>query len=186
MNDVVADGDIVSRIAAGEGNALGDLYDRHGRLVYSLACRILRDAMEAEDIVQDVFAQAWREASRYDARRATVAGWLLLLTRTRAIDRLRSRRVRGIGVPAAPPRDVPDPSEDQELAAIRGADADRLRAAYAELPTPQRSAIDLAYYEGLTHSEIAARLQEPLGTVKTRIRTALQRLRDALVKVAHE
>jgi RNA polymerase sigma-70 factor (ECF subfamily) len=186
MNDVAADAEILSRIAAGHGDALADLYDRYGKLVYSLACRILRDAVEAEDIVQDVFAQAWREASRYDSRRASVTGWLLLLTRTRAIDRLRSRRVRGIGVATATPPDVADPSDDQELAVIRGAEADHLRAAYAELPAPQRTAIELAYYEGLTHTEIAARLQEPLGTVKTRIRTALHRLRDALVKVAHE
>jgi RNA polymerase sigma-70 factor, ECF subfamily len=186
MNDVVADGEIVSRIAAGQGDALGDLDGRYGKLVYSLACRILRDAAEAEDIVQDVFAQAWREANRYDPRRASVTGWLLLLTRTRAIDRLRSRRVRGIGVVASTPIDLADPAEDQELAAIRGAEADQLRAAYAGLPAPQRTAIELAYYEGLTHTEIAARLQEPLGTVKTRIRSALQRLRDSLVKVAHE
>jgi RNA polymerase sigma-70 factor, ECF subfamily len=133
-----------------------------------------------------VFAQAWRDAARYDAGRASVAGWLLLLARTRAIDRLRARRVRGIGLAIAAAPDAADPSSDQESAVIRSSEARQLRAAYAELTEPQRVAIDLAYYEGLTHAEIAARLQEPLGTVKTRIRSALQRLRGVLARAGHE
>jgi RNA polymerase sigma-70 factor (ECF subfamily) len=187
MTDV-DDREIVARIAAGLGEALGDLYDRHGGAVYSLACRILRDVAEAEDVVQDVFAQAWRDATRYDAARASVAGWLLLLARTRAIDRLRARRVRGIGIPVSATRapETADPSSDQESAVIRSSEARVLRTAYAELSEPQRVAIDLAYYEGLTHAEIAARLHEPLGTVKTRIRSALQRLRGVLAKAGHE
>jgi RNA polymerase sigma-70 factor, ECF subfamily len=185
MTDV-DDRAIITRIAAGLGEALGDLYDRHGGAVYSLACRILQDAAEAEDVVQDVFAQAWRDAARYDAGRASVAGWLLLLARTRAIDRLRARRVRGIGLAIAAAPDAADPSSDQESAVIRSSEARQLRAAYAELTEPQRVAIDLAYYEGLTHAEIAARLQEPLGTVKTRIRSALQRLRGVLARAGHE
>jgi RNA polymerase sigma-70 factor (ECF subfamily) len=185
MTDV-DDREIVARIAAGLGEALGDLYDRHGTAVYSLACRILRDVSEAEDVVQDVFAQAWRDAARYDAARASVAGWLLLLARTRAIDRLRARRLRGIGVLGAVVPEAADPSSDQESAVIRSSEARLLHSAYAELTEPQRVAIDLAYYEGLTHAQIAARLHEPLGTVKTRIRSALQRLRGVLVRAGHE
>jgi RNA polymerase sigma-70 factor (ECF subfamily) len=184
MTDV-DDLEIVRRIAAGLGEALGHLYDRHGGAVYSLACRILQDVAEAEDVVQDVFAQAWRDASRYDAARASVAGWLLLLARTRAIDRLRARRVRGIGLVTAEPAEAADPSSNQEAEVIRSSEARLLRAAYAELTEPQRVAIDLAYYEGLTHAEIAARLHEPLGTVKTRIRSALQRLRGVLAKAGN-
>lgn len=176
----------MSRLAAGQADALGDLYDRHGRAVYSLACRILHDAVEAEDVVQDTFTQAWRDAAKYEPGRASVAGWLMVLARTRAIDRLRARRVRGIGVAGTAPRDTADPSEDQEEAAIRSAEAEQLRLACAELSDAQRAAIELAYYQGLTHTEIATRLREPLGTVKTRIRSALQRLRGRFSELATE
>ena len=91
---LAADSAIVERIVAGDSSGLAELYDRHGRVVYSLAHRVLSDASEAEDVVQDVFAQAWRQAGRYDPARAAVSGWLLMMTRARAIDRIRARRVR--------------------------------------------------------------------------------------------
>jgi len=168
-------------MAGGDSSALAALYDRHARAIYSLALRILADAAEAEDVVQDVFTQAWRQATRYDATRAPVAGWLMIMTRARSLDRLRRRRARIATTemdPAAPhPK---DPDADQEMLAITAEQADRLRGALRDLPDGQRAAIELAYYEGLSQSDIAARLQQPLGTVKTRIRTGLLRLRDAL------
>ena len=179
-----ADRAALERVAHGEAEALGEIYDRHGRLVYSLAVRILRDQGEAEDIVQDVFAQAWRQASRYDPARATVLGWLLNLTRSRAIDRLRGRKARP--EPTADDtmlRDLPDslvPADEQLAFAGQAA---QLRIAIDSLTTLQRTAIELAFYEGLTHAEVAERLELPLGTVKTRIRQGLLALRDRLAGV---
>jgi RNA polymerase sigma-70 factor (ECF subfamily) len=171
----------VSRMAGGDSSALADLYDRHARAIYSLALRILADAAEAEDVVQDVFTQAWRQATRYDADRAPVAGWLMIMTRARSLDRLRRRRARIATTELDPATAHPrDPELDQESQAITAEQAETLRGALGVLPDSQRTAIELAYYEGLSQSDIAARLQQPLGTVKTRIRTGLLRLRDAL------
>jgi RNA polymerase sigma-70 factor (ECF subfamily) len=179
-----ADRAALARLARGEAEALGEIYDRHGRLVYSLAIRILRDQGEAEDIVQDVFAQAWRQASRYDPARATVLGWLLNLARSRSIDRLRARRARP--EPTADDtalRDLPDSlvPADEQLA--WAGQASQLRLAIDSLTVLQRTAIELAFYEGLTHAEVAERLELPLGTVKTRIRQGLLTLRDRLAGV---
>ena len=179
--DDASDLDWVGRIARGDRDALAALYDRHARSVYSLALRIVRNQPDAEEVVQDVFAQAWRTAGRYDRRRGAVPAWLLMMTRSRAIDRLR----RGRGEP---------PRQDDErvwgvLAAgdtppdERAAHGDRvarLRTALEALPFLQRAAIELAFFEGLTHTEVAARLEQPLGTVKTRIRLGLLKLREAL------
>jgi RNA polymerase sigma-70 factor (ECF subfamily) len=171
----------VDRMASGDSSGLAALYDRHARAIYSLAIRILADAAEAEDVVQDVFTQAWRQATRYDAARAPVAGWLMIITRARALDRLRRRRSRIAEAdmdPTTPdPRD-PDPS--QETLVISSEQADRLRGALGELSDGQRAAIELAYYEGLSQSDIAERLHQPLGTIKTRIRSGLLKLREAL------
>jgi RNA polymerase sigma-70 factor (ECF subfamily) len=168
-------------MAQGDADALGELYDRHVRGVYSVAFRILHDGTEAEDVVQEVFSQAWRQAPRYDALRGGAAAWLLTLTRSRAIDRLRARRARGAAstddralgqiADSAPPADWQVLSVEQ---------VGRLRAALDELPMLQRSAIELAYFEGLTHAEVATQLEQPLGTVKTRIRLALRKLREVL------
>jgi RNA polymerase sigma-70 factor (ECF subfamily) len=176
-----ADREAFKRVAEGDQAALGEVYDRHGRLLYSLALRILGDPSDAEDIVQEVFTQAWRNARRYDAARGTVLGWLLTLTRSRAIDRLRGRKVRPeatrdetvLGTIA----DGARPADEQLAWAGR---ASEIRAAVHGLSVLQRVAIELAFYEGLTHAEIADRLELPLGTVKTRIRQGLLRLRDRL------
>lgn len=169
-------------VAGGDAAALGVLFDRHIRAVYSIALRVVRDESEAEEVVQDVFAQVWRQSARYDRTRGTVAAWLLTIARTRAIDRLRARRARpdtsaaSIDLPAEHVAPSVDPVDviDAER------DAQRVRMALDELPVLQRLALELAYFEGLTQSEIAQRLEEPLGTVKTRIRLGLLKLRDAL------
>ncbi len=178
-----ADRDALKRIASGDGDGLAELYDRHGRLLYSLALRIVRDDADAEEVVQEVFAQLWQQAARYDERRGSLAGLLVTVTRSRAIDRLRWRRAR-IEPVAEPiesvvivdPNDAPD---DQLLTATR---ASAVREALADLPLPQRIAIELAFFEGLTHVEISTRLEIPLGTAKTRIREGLLTLRTLLAE----
>jgi len=173
----------VARIACGDANGLADLYDRYARPVYSLALRILGNQSEAEDIVQDVFSQAWRQAARYDASKGRVAAWLLTLTRSRAIDRLRALRVRmteAVGDHGIDIDQIVDSGVGPDALAVSADQCARVRMAVAQLPLLQRTALELAYYEGLTHSEIAAQLEEPLGTVKTRIRSALLRLRELL------
>jgi RNA polymerase sigma-70 factor (ECF subfamily) len=179
--DRAADQAALARMARGEGEAVAELYDRHARPIYSLALRILGDATEAEDVVQEVFSQAWRQASRYSTSRGAVAAWLLNLARSRAIDRLRARRARPGGLiddrAAGRIADVAPSVDSQVLSSEQVA---RVRAALDELPLLQRAAIELAYYEGLSHAEIAARLEQPLGTVKTRIRLAMTKLRDVL------
>jgi RNA polymerase sigma-70 factor, ECF subfamily len=185
-NEVVGesstDRGIVRRLAGGDRSALADLYDRHSGVVYSLAYRIV-GSPDAEDVVQDVFAQAWRQADRYDPDRATVVAWLLNMTRTRAIDRLRANRTRQqVTVDEGPLAIAPQQQADQEQGAIHAERASRVRAALGMLAAAQRQALELAYYAGLTHTEIAERLGEPLGTVKTRIRSALLKLRAALLE----
>jgi len=178
-----ADRLIVERMARGDGAALAELYDLHGRIVFSLAVRMLSDHGEAEDLTQDVFTLAWRNAPRYDPARGAVAAWLLVTARTRAIDRLRGRRVR----PGAATEDdvrrleaIPDTAASVEMIVADRQTAGRVRDALAVLPADQRLALELAYFEGLSHSEIGERTGTPLGTIKSRIRTGLTRLRQAM------
>ncbi len=171
---------LLERIARGDEGALRELYDLHAKAVYSLAVRILRNQSDAEDIVQEVFSQAWRQSARYDAARASVTGWLLMQTRSRAIDRLRARQARPEGFEVDVALETADSAPGPEFEAVRAEQANRVRLALDQLPFLQRTALELAYYEGMTQSEIAERLEQPLGTVKTRIRQGLLRLRDAL------
>lgn len=171
------------RLAAGDGDALADLYDAHASAVYSLALRITRVPADAEDVTQDVFTQAWRQASRFDASRGNLPAWLLMMARSRALDCLRRARRR----PTAPLEPfaadaIPDVSPGVDVVAATAEDALLTRAALAALPDDQRRPVEMAYFEGLTHSEIAAQTSIPLGTVKTRIRSAMQHLRIALTR----
>lgn len=174
----------IRRMAEGDAAALSDLYDRHARGLFSLAFRILQDQGEAEEVVQDVFAQAWRRASRYDTSRGVVVAWLLMMTRSRSIDRVRARAGR-------PPLQEDDPAllrdlTDGGIAAdtlvVSAEQAARVRAGLVRLPLLQRMAIELACYGGQTHAEIAERLELPLGTVTTRIRLGLLKLREAMTE----
>jgi len=174
---------LIKQVAGGDASALAAVYDLHAPTVYALALRILGEEGDAEDVVQEVFAQAWRQAGRYDAARGSVAAWLVIMTRTRAIDRLRSRQARpdrGPGVDDSALERYASPASDPVDEMALEQDALRVRRALGELPLLQRVAIELAFFEGLTQREIAERLEQPLGTVKTRIRLGLLKLRDAL------
>jgi len=153
---------------------MATLYDRYSSIVYAVALRVLGDTGASEDIVQEVFMQLWRNPGLFDSSRGSLAPWLAVIARNRAIDSLRKRR---------PETDIADVvvSVESDLAgeAERHRMMDRVRAALASMAAPQRSALEMAYFEGLTHSEIAARTGEPLGTIKTRIRAGLQALRKA-------
>jgi RNA polymerase sigma-70 factor (ECF subfamily) len=181
--DPAADRDLIRQIAARDSSAMAALYDRHSRTVFSLVLRIVEDRAEAEEVVQDVFAQAWRQADRYDAKRGAVAAWLITIARSRAIDLIRSRRARPDAV-QAPDEQImlrlPDVAEPTDIVLASAERAAQVRKALRQLPFLQRSAIELAFFEGLSHTEIAERLEQPLGTVKTRIRLGLLKLREAL------
>jgi RNA polymerase sigma-70 factor (ECF subfamily) len=162
---------ILRQLASGDGHALGELYERYASVVKGLAMRILRDRSDAEEVVQDVFVQVWSQAARFDPLRGTPQAWLCTIARTRAIDRLRRRVARreDVGVPCMAVTEGP-----------RSEDGIAVREALDGIPPDQRRALELAYYDGLTHSEIARKVGAPLGTIKTRIRTALTRLRGTL------
>ena len=175
-----ADRHLIERLARGDGEALGDIYDRHARRVYSLVLRIVRDQGDAEELVQEVFAQAWQQSARYAPSRGSVAAWLLTMARSRAIDRLRARRSRpDLDQPDAIP-DPPDHAPGAEDVLDEATRAAGVRSAMNALTMMERLAIELAFFEGYTHTEIAERLEQPLGTVKTRIRQGLLKLRDQL------
>lgn len=175
------DGQAIAQIRNGDAAGLERLYDQHSTAIYSLALRIVRDVAEAEDVTQEVFAQIWTRARSYDAGRGSVAAWMMVIARSRALDRLRRRRT---GLQAGQPdhvvNDIPDPRPSVEVQAATDEQARAARLALAALPDVERTALELAYYEGLTQAEIAERTTAPLGTVKTRIRTALRRVREAM------
>jgi len=172
---------LIARIAAGDRDAFGRFYDAFAALVFGLIRRILRDQQAAEEVLQDVFWQIWREAPHYDPDRGSPEAWLLMRARTRAIDKLRSIRRREKTFVTPVDEAIARPGERAaDSAGMVAEDRRTLDAALAELPPAQRRVIELAFFEGLTQSEIAARLGEPLGTVKTRARLGLERLRGVL------
>jgi len=185
-NATETDRSLLERVARAEESALEELYDRFAPVLYALAYRMVGERSDAEEIVLDTFAQAWREASRFRAERGSVAAWLTMMCRSRALDllRARARRVRVVSSATAAAPDTPPamgsgmPGGDRALEQLERRQA--VAAALRGLSPPQRQAIELAYYDGLSHSEIAEQLGEPLGTVKTRVRLAMEKLRDTL------
>jgi len=180
--EVSPDATLVSRLLQKDVSAFEQLYDRHSRAVYSLVLRILQQAGTAEEVVQDVFLQLWRNAERYDASRGPFIPWLLTLARNRALDtlRLKSERQRRLEkqTEELPPLISVPPEFEKKLDEKRR--AEEVRTLMSFLNPQQRKAIELAYFEGLTHSEIAEALKEPLGTVKSWIRNGLLRLKEGL------
>ena len=179
------DADLVSRMAAGDERAVAALYDKYGTALYAVAYRVLGERADAEEVVLEAFSQAWRGAAGFEADRGSVPAWLTMMTRSRALDLVRSRERRtritesaareqssgpGMGGWQENPGDPVESDERRR----------RVASALGELSAPQRQAIELAYFEGLSQSEIAERLSEPLGTIKTRMRSGMQKLRDAL------
>ncbi|MEO0825672.1 MAG: sigma-70 family RNA polymerase sigma factor [Cyanobacteria bacterium J06639_16] len=177
------DARIIRQIVERDQTALGQLYDRYARVMYGLAFKMLNSVEEAEEVVLDVFSQAWRDAHRYDAARSRVDSWLFLMTRSRALDRLRKRQrqskvveVATIKAQSAPAQTLNLPEEDLLIAERRS----RVKSALTQLPEAQRQVIEMAYFQGLSQSEIAQRTDLKLGTVKTRIRLGLSKLKGLL------
>jgi RNA polymerase sigma-70 factor, ECF subfamily len=168
------DAALIARIRAGDQSAMADLYDRYSVVVYGVALRVLANAAAAEDVVQEVFLQLWRNPQAFDPERGRLAPWLAVIARNRAIDHLRKRPMEDDidELPISTGVDMEDEAA-QKLA------VEKVRGVLALLPQEQRKALEMAYFEGLTHTEIAGKTGEPLGTVKTRIRTGLLALRKA-------
>jgi RNA polymerase sigma-70 factor (ECF subfamily) len=177
----MAGAELIRQMAAGDRDAFARFYDRYAPLVYALTMRILRQPADAADVLQEVFWEAWQGAASYDPARGSPEAWIVTRTRSRAIDRVRSIRRRsetfvapvdeGVAAARSEPG-APDPSAVADRMAVESV-LDRL-------PEAQREVLTLAYYQGLTQTEIAARLKEPLGTIKTRMRLGLERLRQMM------
>jgi RNA polymerase sigma-70 factor (ECF subfamily) len=181
----VIDPKLLSRVAKGDFDAFGQLYDQSSVLLFTLACRILGNREDAAQLLQDVYLEVWRKVARYDVGRGTPVAWLVTLTRSRAIERIRSGASPGSHGSAQPFHHPETPAgEDHGPVSVETKEDRELRLtvakAVAELPAAQREAVEMAYYHGLSHTEIAARLQQPLGTVKTRIKLAMVKLRALL------
>jgi RNA polymerase sigma-70 factor (ECF subfamily) len=173
---------LIRRIVDADETALGALYDRWVRSLYSLVFHLLKDADEAEDVVEETFWQAWRKASSYEPSRGAVSTWLLTIGRRRALDRLRAkgrRREESMSQPGLL-ADIASPLPDP-LQAVEGSERrSQVRAALRELPDEQRAVLEMGYFQGLSQTEIAEMTGQPLGTVKTRMRLAMQKLREPL------
>jgi len=172
---------LLDRIIGRDERAVGELYDRHNRLLYGIILRILRDRSEAEEVLQEVFVLVWTRAETYNVALGSPAAWLVRIARNRAIDRLRSNSVRLRAVEAAP---LPPPADNPETAAAMSERQRSVVRALEELPSDQRVLIEQAYFQGLTQSELAERFKLPLGTVKTRIRTGMIALREQLAQAS--
>ncbi len=181
------DKELVAAITQGSEEALAELFDRYSGMLTALSQRILKDLAEAEEVLQETFLQVWRQAGRYDPKRSSVSTWLVLIARSRSIDRLRSRQVKQRTALAAQ-RENPDP-----YTSPRGVGnvlllerRKRLRHEMAKLPAEQRQVLEMAFYGGMTQSEIAGKTGIPLGTVKTRTLLAMKKLRSALEQEIRE
>jgi RNA polymerase sigma-70 factor (ECF subfamily) len=169
----------MARIARGDDRAFAEIYDHLAPMVYGIVLRIVRDPAQAEEVTQEAFVELWRQSGRFDSARGGLRGWAVMIARRRAVDRVRSeqsrrdRQLRHAAAPAGAPDSPPD-------AVIESLERDRARRVLAQLGEAHRRALELAYFDGLTHVEIAERLGVPLGTVKTRIRDGLIRLRGLI------
>jgi RNA polymerase sigma-70 factor (ECF subfamily) len=172
------DAELIERLRRRDAQALAELYDRYGRLVYSLILRVVRDGALAEDLVQETFLRVWNRAQGFDAQRGALGPWLLAVARNRAIDYLRSARGRERNSLELEEADHPSLYTDMARDILASDKARAIRAALEKLSPRQREVIELAYFEGLTQTEMAERLGQPLGTVKTWVRTALKNLRE--------
>ena len=169
------DGALIAAIRSGNQDAMAQLYARYSSVVYAVALRVLGDTAAAEDVLQEIFIQLWRNPGAFDSGRGNLAPWLAVITRNRAVDSLRKRR---------PQTEISETtvSVEPDLAgeADRGRAMEKVRAVLKDMPVAQRSSLEMAYFEGYSHSEIAQKTGEPLGTVKTRIRNGLMLLRKAV------
>lgn len=165
---------LLGRVERGDEQAMAALFDRYSRVVYSVALRVLRDASAAEDVLQEIFMQVWRSPDRFSATRGSLGGWLAIVSRNRSIDTLRRKRPSEQVEDAilASPTNLANEAERSLL-------MERAKAAIITLPPEQRKTLEMAFFDGLTHTEIAEMTGDPLGTVKTRIRSGLQSLRKA-------
>ena len=171
---------LIQKVANQDRDAFGQLYDRFSSLVFALAMRMLRVRSDAEDLLQEVFVQIWRQAQSYSVQRGSPEAWIVNIARSRAIDKIRSiRRMEKSFVLTDDPARA-ESSENVESSAAESEARMAMNSALANLPETQRKVLELAYFDGLTQTEIANRLAEPLGTIKTRMRSGIQRLRDML------
>ena len=175
-----ADAALVVRLQRRDPQALGELYDRYGRVVYSLILRVVRNAGTAEDLVQETFLRIWNRVHAFDAQKGAVGPWLLAVARNRAIDYLRSAGGRERNAVEFEETDHPSLYTDMEQGILASDKARVVKAAIEKLSANQRQVIELAYFEGLSQTEMAERMGQPLGTVKTWVRAALKTLRDEL------
>jgi RNA polymerase sigma-70 factor, ECF subfamily len=171
-----SDSSLAARVARQDEAALAALYDRHSTALYSLLRRILRDESACEEVLQDVFLYLWRNAARFDQERGELRGWLLVMARNRAISHMRKRT---LGEPDDVELYAVSTDARQDTVVVQNDLVARVRGVMSQLPGEQCSLFEMAYFEGMTHSEIAERTGQPLGTVKTRLRTALTSLRRA-------
>jgi len=171
---------LIQQVAQHDREAFSQLYDRCSSLVFSLAMRMLKVRSDAEDLLQEVFVQVWRQASNYNPERGTPEAWIVNIARSRAIDKLRSiRRMEKSFVASDDPARA-ESSENVETAAAETEAKLAMNSALKNLPEAQRKVLEMAYFDGLTQTEIAEKLAEPLGTVKTRMRSGIQRLKDII------
>lgn len=174
-NSVGNDKSLIDRVLVREQQAMTEIFDRYAGLVYSVALRVLKDNGQAEDVTQEIFFQLWRSPDRFSATRGSLASWLLVVARNRAIDRLRQRKY---GEPVD--EMTVDSATNLENEAERSIMMQRVQSIMADLPSDQQKSLQMAFFEGLSHSEIAEKTGQPLGTIKTRIRSALASLRKRL------
>ena len=180
-----ASDDLFARIVAGDREAFAAFYDLHAPVLFGFCVRILKDARDAEDVLQETFVQAWRDARRFDAARASVRSWLFTIARSRALDRWRSRRSFETRVSATDTAQLEGATDSRDPAAAADA-KEFVGRALAQLNENEQAVLRLAYFEGCTQEEIAVRLNEPLGTVKSRTRSGLAKLRAIAAEAQKE